>query len=175
MTRTSNTVGVVLLIPDPLGSQVVRLRARLGDVLGMAIPAHVTLLPPTVVDAQCYEEFQQHLARVAGEHRPVRIEVVGTGTFRPVSEVVFLAIDGGAQACTELNAAVCAGPVSSPSAFPFHPHITLAHDLVPEVLDQVAADHREVRETFTVPRMCLYELDDEHGWQVRQSYPFAQR
>lgn len=173
MARTSNTVGVVLLVPDPIGSQVTHLRARIADALGMAIPTHITLLPPTRVSAEQSDALEQHLARVASDHDAPTIDVNGTGTFRPTSDVVFLAISEGVQACADLNAAVCAGPVTSPSIFPFHPHITLAHDLAPEVLDDVAAEYADVSAEFRVPQISLYRLDEEGRWQVRAHFSFG--
>ncbi len=163
-------MGVVLLVPDPIGSLVTRLRARIGDALGMAIPTHITLLPPTPSSAEQGSLLERHLEQVAAAHGPLTIGVTGTDTFRPASDVVFLAIGDGAQACADLNAAVCAGPVKSSSAFPFHPHITLAHDLAPETLDEVAAAYADLRGVFRVPQMSLYGLDDERGWQVRAHY-----
>ncbi len=173
MTRTGNTVGVVLLVPDPIGSQVTHLRERIGDALGMAIPTHITLLPPTRVRAEQSDALEEHLASVASDHDAPTIDVSGTGTFRPASEVVFLAISEGVRACADLNAAVCAGPVQSPSVFPFHPHITLAHDLAPEVLDDVAAEYACVGAEFRVPQISLYRLDDQGRWQVRAHYAFG--
>lgn len=166
-------MGVVLLVPDPIGSRVTHLRDRIGDALGMAIPTHITLLPPTRVTAEQSDALEEHLARVASDHDAPTINVNGSDTFRPTSEVVFLAISEGVRACADLNAAVCAGPVRSPSAFPFHPHITLAHDLAPEVLDDVAAEYADVRAGFQVPQISLYSLDDEGRWQVRAHYPFC--
>ncbi|MGB3258815.1 MAG: 2'-5' RNA ligase family protein [Ornithinimicrobium sp.] len=170
MNNTSDTVGVVLIVPDPIGSEVTRLRTHIGDTLGMAIPTHITLLPPTSISVERTRALEQHLAQVAASHGPLTIEVTGTDTFRPASEVVYLAIGQGAQQCAELNAAVCSGPVKSPSAFPFHPHITLAHDLAAEVLDEVADDYADLQDEFEVPQMCLYGLDRERGWQVRKVY-----
>ncbi len=173
MENSNDTVGVVLIVPDPIGSKVTRAREHIGDTLGMAIPTHITLLPPTVSSAEQSQALEQHLAKVAATHPPLTIEVTGTDTFRPTTEVVFLAIGDGAQACAQLNAAVCSGPVKSPSVFPFHPHITLAHDLAPEVLDEVAAEYADLQGEFQVPQMCLYRLDREHGWQVRKRYPLG--
>lgn len=172
VSRDTKTVGVVLLVPDPIGSQVTAVRARVGDERGMDIPAHITLLPPTVIDAASYERLHAHLRSVAPAHQRLRIHLCGTDSFRPVSQVVFMAIGEGAQACTDLHADVCEGPVGSSSPFPFYPHITLAHDVSPEVLEKVASDHADERAAFDVHEMCLYDLDDEQGWQLRSRYAF---
>jgi len=162
-----------MLVPDPIGSDVAAVRAAVGDELGAAIPTHITLLPPTSIDARQHEAFDEHLRCIAEGRAPVRIALQGSDTFRPVSEVVFLAVGEGAQDCAELNAMVCAGPVSTPSRFAFHPHVTLAHDVNEHVLDRVAARYADVDAAFVVGEMCLYSLDTETGWRVAQRYPFT--
>ena len=44
------SIGVAIAIPEPYGSQLQSMRASFGDSLAEAIPTHVTLLPPTIVD-----------------------------------------------------------------------------------------------------------------------------
>lgn len=173
MADEPKTVGVVLVVPDPIGSQVAAARAAVGDELGAAIPTHITLLPPTVIDAHQQITFDEHLRRVAHTRGPVHIGLAGSDTFRPVSDVVFLAVGDGAPDCVDLNAQVCSGPVSTPSPFAFHPHITLAHDLSEQVLDRLARQYREVDDTFTVGEMCLYTLRPNAGWRVAARYPFT--
>lgn len=163
----------MLVVPDPIGSDVAAVRAAVGDELGAAIPPHITLLPPTTIDARQHEAFDEYLRRIAQNRPPVRIALEGSDTFRPVSEVVFLSVGEGAQDCTELNALVCAGPVSTPSRFAFHPHITLAHDVHEHVLDRVAARYADVDTAFVVGEMCLYSLDPQTGWRVAERYAFT--
>lgn len=173
MTEALRTVGVVLVVPDPIGSDVAAARAAVGDELGEAIPTHITLLPPTRITESERAVLDEHLRAVAAARGPVRIALDGSDTFRPVSDVVFLSVGGGAQDCVDLHAEVCGGPVPSPSPFAFHPHITLAHDLDAAVLDRVAATYADVATAFVVAEMCLYELDPGSGWRVRHRYPFT--
>ncbi len=163
----------MLVVPDPIGSQVAAVRAAVGDELGAAIPTHITLLPPTIIDARQHMTFDEHLRGVAHTRGPVLIGLAGSDTFRPVSDVVFLAVGRGAQDCADLNAQVCSGPVSTPSPFAFHPHITLAHDLSEQILDRLAATYHDVDESFTVGEMCLYELTPDAEWRVGERYPFT--
>lgn len=162
----------MLVVPDPIGSDVAAARAAVGDELGAAIPTHITLLPPTSIDARQHASFDEHLRQVAQTRAPVRIALQGSDTFRPVSDVVFLAVGRGGEDCIGLNAEVCGGPVPSPSPFAFHPHITLAHDMDAPVLDRVAAKYADVDSAFVVSEMCLYELDPSTGWRVAGRYPF---
>lgn len=164
--RNPWSVGVVLVIPDPVGARVTGIRTALGDPRAEGMPAHITLLPPTEVDRERLEGLREHLEQVAAHHAAVRIGLAGTQTFRPVSEVVYLALDEGTQACTELGRAVCRGPVPTPSPFPFHPHVTLAHDLQPATLDAVQDEYAEFAADFCVSEMCLYRREGTAGWQL---------
>ncbi|HKJ12660.1 MAG TPA: 2'-5' RNA ligase family protein [Ornithinimicrobium sp.] len=167
------SVGVVLVIPDPVGPEVTRIRAALGDPRAEGMPAHITLLPPTDVDTERLDDLRAHLARVGQGHAAMRISLAGTQTFRPVSDVVYLALGEGVQACHDLGRAVCRGPVPTPSPFPFHPHVTLAHDLQPTRLDAVQEEYATFTAEFCLSEMCLYRWEESGGWQVDSRHPLA--
>lgn len=164
--ESQRSVGVVLVLPEPVGGEVTRIRTTLGDPRAQGMPAHITLLPPTLVGTGSLAELRAHLDRVARRHPALRITLAGTQTFRPLSEVVYLALEDGARSCAELGRAVCGGPVSSPSPFPFHPHVTLAHDLPASTLDAVQRGYVSFTASFSVAEMCLYQWDDHAGWAV---------
>ena len=67
-------------------------RTKCGDPQAGLVPPHVTLLPPTEVPAADRAAVTAHLAQVARCHPPFTMHLSGTGTFRPVSEVVFIAV-----------------------------------------------------------------------------------
>lgn len=69
-------------------------------------PAHVTLLGPTEIEAGCLPAVEAHLAAVAAAHPPFAMHLRGTGTFRPVTEVVFVAVATGISECERLAAAI---------------------------------------------------------------------
>ena len=62
----------------------------------------------------------------------------GTGTFRPLSPVVFVQVVEGAEACTWLQKQVrdASGPVARELQFPYHPHVTVAHGIAEEAMDR---------------------------------------
>ena len=76
-------IGVALAVPEPHGSRLQDARAAFGDPLASAIPPHVTLLGPTVVDVDDIAAVDDHLAEVGRAHRPFTVHLRGTGTFRP--------------------------------------------------------------------------------------------
>ena len=131
-------VGVATGVPEPWGSQLDRSRARAGDPLAAMIPAHVTLLGPTEVDASALPAIEKHLAGVAADHLAFPIRLCGTGTFRPVTEVVFVVVAVGVGELERLACAVRSGPLARELEFPYHPHVTVAHDVPTAALDSVS-------------------------------------
>ena len=48
---STRTIGVAIAIPEPYGGELQRVRESYGDPLARSIPTHITLLPPTEVQA----------------------------------------------------------------------------------------------------------------------------
>ena len=84
------TYGVSLAVPPPWGDELQAQREEYGDPLARAIPPHVTLLPPTVIDDEDIAAFESHLELVGSRFAPFEMLLRGTGTFRPISPVVFV-------------------------------------------------------------------------------------
>jgi 2'-5' RNA ligase len=86
---SERTIGVAVAIPEPYGSELQAHRESFGDALASSIPTHITLLPPTPVPAADFDRIKEHLRKVADAEHPFEIHLRGTGTFHPVSPVVF--------------------------------------------------------------------------------------
>ncbi|PYC78114.1 2'-5' RNA ligase [Streptomyces tateyamensis] len=168
------TLGVAVTVPEPYGSAVQDARAGLGDPQARAIPTHVTLLPPTELAAEQLDRVRAHLAAVAAAHRPFRMLLHGSGSFRPVSPVVFVRVEEGAQECRELEAAIRSGPLARELAFPYHPHVTVAHGLPEPVLDLAAEQAREFHAAFTVSGFTLSRFDRDEVWRPWETFEFAE-
>ena len=121
--------GVSIAIPEPWGSQLQQQREDVGDPMARAIPPHVTLMPPTEIPERELAAFTHHLGSVASTHGPFTMQLRGTGTFRPVSPVVFVQVAQGIPMCERLEQAVRRGPVVRELEFPYHPHVTIAHQV----------------------------------------------
>ena len=52
--------GVAVTVPEPWGAQLQDAREQFGDPMASAIPPHVTLLPPTVVEDEALPGFLDH-------------------------------------------------------------------------------------------------------------------
>jgi 2'-5' RNA ligase len=93
------TIGVAVAIPEPWASQLQDYRTAVGDVTAAMIPTHVTLVPPTEIADDELPAVQKHLEEVATERGAFRVHLRGTGTFRPVSPVVFVTLVEGISEC----------------------------------------------------------------------------
>ena len=137
-TPGTMTFGVVIFVPEPFATELAEARLESGDPLGSLIPPHITVLPPTTRPVHQIREIKRHLKRVGRRHRPFRIHLQGTASFRPVSPVVFARLADGAEGCAELEKSVRAGVLFRELTFDYHPHITLAFGVDDVVLDLVA-------------------------------------
>jgi 2'-5' RNA ligase len=101
------------------------------------------------------------------------VHLRGTGTFRPVSPVVFVAVVEGISQCEQLAGACRRGPLDVDLNFPYHPHVTVAHDLADEALDRAFRELADFECAFTVDEFHLYTHDERRGW--RPTHDFALR
>ena len=164
------TIGVSLAVPDPWGAELQRYRAELGDADAALIPTHITLLPPIDVDEVLLPAIDEHLARAASACAPFLVQLRGTGTFRPVSPVVFLNLVQGISCCEVLAAHVRTGPLAIEAAFPYHPHVTVAHHLDDATMDRAFDEMARYDLEFDVDRFVLYHHLDDHGWVPVRDY-----
>ncbi len=169
-TVSASTIGVAVAIPEPWASQLQDYRASLGDETAGKIPTHITLIPPLKVDETQLEACEQHLANVAAAHAGFAVQLRGTGTFRPTSPVVFVALARGISECERLADDVRRGPLAVDLSFPFHPHVTIAHHLDDAALDRAFDELARFECVFDVSEFHLYRHDDETGWQPARAF-----
>lgn len=167
------TIGVAVAIPEPWATQLQDYRTALGDQTANRIPTHITLVPPTEVGEDELPLVEQHLAAAAAEVGAFHVHLRGTGTFRPVSPVVFVTLAEGIAGCEQLADAVRRGPLEVPLAFPYHPHVTIAHHLSEELLDRAFEELSGFECTFEAADFHLYRHEDEAGWRPSREFPLG--
>ncbi|MFI2373109.1 2'-5' RNA ligase family protein [Streptomyces sp. NPDC018833] len=169
------TLGVSLAVPEPYGSLLQERRAGFGDPAAHGIPTHVTLLPPTVVDSAALPAVEAHLSAVAAAGRPFRMRLSGTGTFRPLSPVVFVQVVEGGSACSWLQQRVrdASGPLVRELQFPYHPHVTVAHGIAEEAMDRAYEELADYAAEWTCASFALYEQGADGVWRKLRTYAFG--
>lgn len=169
----TRTIGVSIAVPEPYASLLQERRAGFGDLAAHGIPTHVTLLPPTEIDAAGLAAFQEHLAKVSADGRPFRMRLQGTGTFRPLSPVVYVELADGARPCAELQERVRSGPLERELQFPYHPHVTIAHGIAEEAMDRAQRELAGFAAAWLTTGFSLYEQDRDGVWHKLRDYPFG--
>lgn len=163
------TIGVAITVPEPWAGELQRHRASFGDPLAEVIPAHVTLVPPTRVSGGL-DDIEQHLRTIATSTAAFRLRLRGTATFRPTSPVVFIALAEGISSCGMLAAAVREGPLAQDLAYPYHPHVTVAHDIDDTALDLAYKSLADYGCTFEVTAFHLYVHGDDGVWRAERTF-----
>jgi 2'-5' RNA ligase len=170
---TRRDFGVAFGLPEPYTSELQGWRERLGDPNAAGIPPHVTLLPPTNLHESALEEVEEHLRRVAASEHGFRMHLRGSASFRPVSPVVFVPLVAGIADCERVESKVRSGPLARELKFPYHPHVTVAHDLGPEALDLAFQSLKDYEALFDVWGFTLFEQDREGVWRPQRDFPFG--
>jgi len=169
------TIGVSIAVPEPHGSLLQERRAGFGDAAAHGIPTHVTLLPPTEVADTALTAIEAHLTEVAAAGRPFPMKLSGTGTFRPLSPVVFVQVAQGAEACTWLQKQVrdASGPVARELQFPYHPHVTVAHGIDEAAMDRAFEELADFEAEWPCTGFALYEQGADCVWRKLREFTFG--
>lgn len=166
-------IGVSIAVPAPYAGELQRLRASFGDPSARSIPTHVTLLSPTKVDQDDGPEIHEHLRRVAQAQQPFTMLLRSTGTFRPVSPVVFVQVAGGISACERIEQAIRTGPLKRDVQFYYHPHVTIAHNVDDGAMDRAFNKLASFECSFEVSAFDLFEHGDDPVWRPVGTFGFG--
>jgi 2'-5' RNA ligase len=117
---------------------------------------------------------EKHLESVAAGQAPFTIHLRGTGTFRPITEVVFVTLAVGISECELLAEAITSSDdINRGSRFPYHPHVTIAQDVSPAELDAAFADLADFSAIFHVGSFTLFSHGGEGPWRPRRDFPLG--
>ena len=166
-------ISVSIAIPAPFSTELQRLRASFGDPSAKSISPHVTLLSPTEVAAERNPRICEHLQRVAEAQQPFTMLLRSTGTFRPISPVVFVQVAGGISACERIERAVRTGPLKREVAFYYHPHVTVAHHVDEGAMDRAFSELATYECSFEVSSFDLVEHGADLVWRSVSTFDFG--
>jgi 2'-5' RNA ligase len=145
-------------------------RERLGEPNAAAVPPHVTPCCRRPPAREALEEVEEHLRRRRSERSsdaPARV-----GQLPPVSPVVS-SPGGGVADCERVRGQVRSGPLARELTFPYHPHVTVAHDLGEEALDRAFESLADYDARFDVWGFTLFEQDRAGVWRPQRDFPFG--
>ncbi|WP_113717056.1 2'-5' RNA ligase family protein [Arthrobacter dokdonensis] len=158
-----DSLGVIITMPPALAAELHAWRESYAGPGNGVVPAHITLVSGRA--RRSWAEAAAHVRSVARHGSPFAISLRGTGTFAPVSPVVFLKLEQGVGECQELHEELLAGPVEHLLDFEFRPHLTVAHDLDPDTMARAEAELAGFQAELEVTSIGLYDYS-ESGWAL---------
>jgi 2'-5' RNA ligase len=163
-------IGISIEVPEPWSALLQDARLRFGDPRASSIPPHITVVGPTVVDEAVLPAVWEHLAKVAGDMPVFRVHLRGSGSFRPISQVVFVNVVEGIAECEQLEQAARSGVLAQDLRFNYHPHVTVAHDVPDDDLDRAFVEMAGFEAAFDVAALWLYEHGDDGVWRKQRRF-----
>lgn len=161
-----NLFALVIYVPDPLGRFLDAVRREL-------VPhdnphAHVSVLPPRPLSVDWSVASAQVRALTDG-WTPFDIELTEVKVF-PVTDVVYIELGAGASELRRMHAAMNRSVLDFVEPFAYHPHLTLAQEVVHEnvtrVQDRAIERWREYRgrRRFRAERAVLVQNTLNNCW-----------
>jgi len=130
-------LGVALLVPEPVATEIDGLRRALGDGALGRIPAHLTLVPPVNVALDRIDQATHLLTHAAAAFAPLELTLGPVVTFLPATPVLYLEVGGDVDRLHALRDAVFRDPLARSLTYDFVPHVTLADEVTSE--ERIAA------------------------------------
>ncbi|MBN2622028.1 MAG: 2'-5' RNA ligase family protein [Acidimicrobiales bacterium] len=158
-------LGVALLLPQPVATEVDGLRRALGDGALGRIPAHLTLVPPVNVPADQLPAALDLLREAATVTRPLNLRLGPAATFHPVNPVVYLTVGGDVDDLRALRDRVFRPPLERPLTHPFVPHVTVCDDLDPARIPAAVAALADFVVDVNVAVVHLLEEGRDRVWR----------
>jgi 2'-5' RNA ligase len=148
-----NSYALVSYLSGPLAAFLDNLRERLAP--GCVARAHITVLPPRPINGTA-ESAWAELARRLQELPPVTVELGDVQVFNE-SQVIYIAVKTGLTELEDMHRALNHGTVAFGEPFPYHPHITLAQELLSETVLTTLETARRQWEEFSRPRSFVLD------------------
>lgn len=166
-------IGISIEIPQPMAAELQGARRSFGDPLADAIPPHITVIGPTVIEQESFDQICDHIAHASSQVEPFNVHLRGSATFRPISPVVFIQVVDGIAQCEKLEQIMRNGPLEQETRFNYHPHVTIAHEVSDEALDQAFQKMAFYEASFKVNSIHLYEHGDDNVWRPILEFPLG--
>lgn len=166
----ADSLGVIISMPPELAAELGQWRARYARPGDPVVDAHITLVSGRA--RGLWSDAADYVRKVAKGASPFTVSLRGTGTFAPVSPVVFLNLVTGEDECIELHEELLEGPVEHLLDFEYRPHLTIAHDLDPETMLKAETEMANFAADFSVQSLGLYNFVNG-AWNLCEELSFG--
>lgn len=173
-----NCYALVAYIGGSLGDFLNNLRRDI-EPCTLAPRAHVTLLPPRPLAPGVEAAVAAHHVGEVLAKLPVLEISLGNVEIFPVTNVAYLAVDGGFLQMRRLHDQLNTGPVCYLEPFHYHPHVTLAQGLSPVEAEAVREEAARRWQAYRGPRhfpaetFSFVQGNSAKGWIDLAEYSLA--
>ncbi|MFL6204989.1 MAG: GNAT family N-acetyltransferase [Acidimicrobiales bacterium] len=171
-------LGVVLLVPQPLATQIDGVRRALGDEARERIAPHITLVPPVNVAERDLPRAFTLVRTAASTIAPLALRIGPVATFAPVNPVAYLQVGGEPQvleALERLRAGCLDGPLERESQHEFVPHVTVANELSEGRLEVAARVLADFSAEVTIDHVHVLAELPGRLWRTIADAPLGER
>ena len=130
-----NSFALISYLPEPMARFLDSLRCEL--VPQCQARTHVTVLPPRPLNTGVAEDAWTDLNDLLDDFSPFRVELRDIEVF-PCTNVIYLSVGAGYRDLETMHGALNRGPLKFAEPFAYHPHVTLAQNLLPEQVEEAA-------------------------------------
>ena len=163
-----NSFALISYLPEPLAGFLDSLRCEL--VPKCQARSHVTVLPPRPLCSGLPENAWRDLNDRLDDVPPFRVDLGSIEIF-PGTNVIYLSVASGFRELEQLHTVLNRGPLLFCEPFVYHPHVTLAQQLLPEQVEAAAALARRRwsefphAHHFTVEKLMFVQNTVENRWR----------
>jgi 2'-5' RNA ligase len=171
-------LGVVLLVPQPLATQVDGVRRALGDGGLARVAPHLTLVSPINVHERDLPHAFSIVRAAAATVEPLVLRVGPVATFAPVNPVAYLRVGGDdaeLDGLERLRAGCSQGPLEREAGHEYVPHVTVADDLAPLRLDEVVRVLADFTADVTFDRVHVLAELPGRVWRPIADAPLGEK
>ena len=172
---TRSRLGVAIVLPEPLRTEVRALRRALGSPSLDTQPPHITLVPPVNVrDERLDDAMAVARSAAASIDGPLRLRLGPPATFAPLSPVVYLGVHGDdVERLRALPERLLQGPLLRAVEHEYVPHCTL-HELADdELIGSAMRALHDYRCVIDVDGFDLLRQEDDRVWRTLASFAFG--
>jgi 2'-5' RNA ligase len=162
-----NSFALISYLPEPLAGFLNSLRCELVPLC--QAKTHVTVLPPRPLVTGVPEAAWHDLNDALDNFPPFRVELTSIEVFQGTN-VIYLSVGAGYRELERMHVALNRGPLEFAEPFEYHPHVTLAQQLLPEQVESAVARARtRWREfshsrSFMVDRLTFVQNTEDNRW-----------